>query len=150
MRTMKITAAFLMLGLALASCSKKNTVKESPIAATTNIDFGGLSVKTVQDHINGRWQLRRVTGGIAGDQMVHPVRHNPYIIFNGDHLTLGNDSLGVFVDEAITWAPATMFGGGYVLSTANQNVMLVPTGIRNDTLVLKQYAADGVTYQYTR
>ncbi|TCJ14525.1 hypothetical protein EPD60_11105 [Flaviaesturariibacter flavus] len=149
MRLLKITVAFLIL--VFYSCSKNqhagSTLEKT---AALSVDFDSLSVKTVQEQIKGRWRLRRITGGFGGPQVTHPVTHNPYIILSEDHLVMGNDSLGVFVDAPITWAPATQFGSGYVLSTPNDAVQLVPSGIRNDTLYLLQYAADGVTYHYTR
>jgi hypothetical protein len=126
--------------LLFTGCSKSQ--------APLNVDLRKLPLPDVQEQLKGRWELRRVTGGFAA--MEHPVYHNPFMILSTDHIVLGNDSLGVTVDAPITWGPATYFGGGYVLTIANNAVSLAPSEIRNDTLRLLEYAADGVTYHYTR
>jgi hypothetical protein len=151
---MRITATLLILtftGLLFTGCSKSKAVAEKAVClAPLNVDLHELPVAAVQAQLKGRWELRRVTGGIAGPLMEHPVYHNPFMILSSDHIVLGDDSLGVTVDAPITWSPATYFGSGYVLKTANDAVALVPSEIRNDTLYMLQYAADGVTFHYTR
>jgi hypothetical protein len=144
MKAMKnsfFAVAVALVSLGFAQCRKSATTP-------SNLDLSDQSVKEVQEFIKGRWELRRISGGFCGS-CEHLVAHNPYMILSADHIITGKDSTGIEEDGPISWQPATYLGGGQVFFTPSGNG-LSPREIVNDTLVLQQYAADGVTYKYTR
>ncbi|GAB4094473.1 hypothetical protein [Flaviaesturariibacter terrae] len=134
--------ALLLLATTLTQCRKDASGR------TFNTSLTDIPLASVQEATKGRWELRRISGGLCA-ACDHPVTQGSYMILSTDYVVFGNDSLGVVEQGPIGWAPASYFGGGYVFTTPSGNGY-VPTEIRNDTLLLQQYAADGLTLYFNR
>lgn len=144
-RSLLAVTLLALFGTTFSQCRKQNEL----------IPDNGVSVSLqredltfIQQQVAGRWRLSRITGGLCA-ACDHPVQTGSYMVLSAGHVTFGNDSLGVIEDGAISWAPASYFGSGYVFTGPSGNGY-VPTELRKDTLLLQQYAADGVTYHYVR
>ncbi|RYY39668.1 MAG: hypothetical protein EOO08_10230 [Chitinophagaceae bacterium] len=114
----------------------------------SDTDLQNADLATIQAALAGRWELKRISGGLC-NFCEHPVAHRPYMVLTNASVTFGNDSLGVVEQGPLTWARADNFGNAYAFTGPSGNGY-VPLDIRNDTLRLHQYAFDGVIYHYTR
>ncbi|RYY81478.1 MAG: hypothetical protein EOO15_24385 [Chitinophagaceae bacterium] len=140
-RSLTLSLALGLLATGFTQC-RKDTV--DPV----NTSLLREDLPFIQQQTKGHWILRRISGGICGS-CEHPVQAGSYMDLTAGQVTFGNDSLGVVESGPITWRPANMFGNGYYFEGPSGNGY-APTEIRQDTLLLQQYAADGVTYHYTR
>jgi hypothetical protein len=84
---------FLISMLILSDCKK-----EEP---KLNIVLYDKSLDTIRLYIQGMWHLTKVTGGLCAT-CGSPVKDNPYMNINNDHILFGNDT-GITVDTTIVW-----------------------------------------------
>jgi|GEM_PF-3740819 len=141
----------LLIGIVLlatfAQCRKKADLLR-------DIDLSGRPLKEVQTELRGRWELKRISGGLCS-WCAHTVQNNPYMILSDNRIVLGDDSAGIVLDAPLSWREAYAVGGFWALGypqvpNTPPSEFLAPLRIQNDTLYLQQDYADGVVLHYTR
>ncbi len=129
-----------------AGCEKDP--ESEPLLHDITLSDKPLSV--IQKYITGDWKLQYQIGGIAGGKYLD--ESNSYMILSPNHITKGDDSKGVFVDEDIDWIK-TEIGTNeftYLMSYPPSPISYIVIGIKTDTLVIRDYLSDGFTYYYTK
>jgi hypothetical protein len=109
----------------------------------SNIILYDKPLSLIQSCINGKWRLHYTSGGVSYRKII--AKYNYYMVLSPDHIILGNDSLGVFVDAKVNWAlinSAYRFSYGSYYET--------PIEIKNDTLIIMDYLDDGFRHCYTK
>ena len=139
---------FLTTSLMLGLLATGFTQCRKATAGARSMSLQQNDLYSIQQQTKGHWILRRISGGLCAS-CDHPVPTGSYMDLAPDHVTFGNDSLAVTENGPITWQAASLFGSGYYFEGPNGNGY-APIELRQDTLVLRQYANDGVTYHYTR
>ena len=115
-----------------------------------DITLSDKPLSVIQQYITGDWKLQYSIGGIAGSKYID--ESNSYMILSPNHITKGDDSKGVFVDEDIDWIK-TEIGTNeftYLMSYPPSPISYIVIGIKTDTLVIRDYLSDGFTYYYTK
>ena len=120
-----------------------------------NITLYDKPLGEIQSYTQGKWKLQYEKGGFCGS-CYYPSTQNSYMILAPNRIVIGNDSLGVIVDTSIVWKKepwGTNFT--YLLSYYYSPGYAFPyyyfiNEIKNDTLVLSDYASDPVYRYYTK
>jgi hypothetical protein len=120
-----------------------------------NITLYNKPLNTIQTYTKGKWRLQYEKGGFCGT-CIYPAKYNAYIILTPAKIVIGNDSLGVIVDTIVIWKKepwGTNFT--YLLSYRYSSGYAFPyyyfiNEIKNDTLLLSDYASDPVYHYYTK
>ena len=132
----------------LLSCQEKLDYPKS------NIVLYDKPLSVIQKNITGKWKLQYSKGGYT--PVTHMDEYNTYAIFSANHISVGNDSAGITLDTNINWFKTLAFSDDsiYVMSYYQPGYSF-PTNdiileIRNDTLVIRDFASDPFFYYYTR
>lgn len=109
----------------------------------------------IKSHVQGRWWLKRVTGGICSNCGA-ALKNNPYMIITGDRIVSGND-LKVTLDTIIVWKrDLDIFKDStYLLSYRDSKSYPFPIHkivdrIENSQLILIDNAYDPFYYYYAK
>jgi hypothetical protein len=99
-------------------------------------------------NVQGKWKLQYAQGGFAGLKYIDTI--NSYMVLSPEHIILGNDTKGVYVDAPVVWA-RTQIGTDftYLLKYDYADPIIIAE-IKNDTLLIRQYLDDGLSYYYTK
>jgi hypothetical protein len=133
---LKVSALVLFFILIETGCKKEFIVP-------SNITLYDKPLSLIQSCINGKWRLQYSSGGLSYRKVI--AKHNYYMVLSPDHITLGNDSLGVFVDAKVNWS---LINSAYRFSYGSY--YKTPIEIKNDTLVIIDYLDDGFRSCYTK
>ena len=113
-----------------------------------DITLSDKPLSVIQQYITGDWKLQYSIGGIAGSKYID--ESNSYMNLTQNHITMGNDSKGVFVDSPIEWINKY---DTYLLDysySEGVHFAYIIEGIKNDTLMVTEDAGDGFTFFYTK
>lgn len=108
----------------------------------------------IKNCIKGKWKLQYVYGGLITHKYIDT--YNSYMILSPDHIIMGNDSIGVFVDTTIIWVRTDIGSNDftYLLRYSRSNypfpINYIIDQIKNDTLIIREYLDDGFDYYYTK
>lgn len=147
---MKVLLPALIISFVALSC-KKPAIKRN----TINIILKHKSLSTIKGAIQGRWQLHYAYGGYSGHTRVNYA--NRTIEFKGDDHIKEIYQSKIIVDTVIKWERIKdyFFEGDSIFILSFNDLRGYPyswgvEGIYNDTLLLFDYAADGMGYHLTR
>lgn len=140
----------LVTCLCLSNCKKD---PGEPIDKS-NIVLYDKPLSVIQECINGKWELIYAKGGISANNIQYI--HNEFWKFNSNKIEM-SDSEKIYTNTTIQWIyDLGTFTNGKRTHTINfydrNNYphKYIVDGIYNDTLVLGDYAYDGMTYHFIR
>jgi hypothetical protein len=142
-----IVSIFIVIVSIFTHCSKDR----SPL----NVTLYDKPLNVIQGYTKGKWKLQYEKGGFCGS-CYYPSTYNSYMILTSNRIVIGNDSLGVIVDTTVIWKKepwGTNFT--YLLSYRYSPGYAFPyyyfmNEIKNDTLILSDYASDPVYRYFTK
>jgi hypothetical protein len=136
-----------ILLICIVSCKKDTNHDEH------NFNFYNVSTSEAQQYSSGKWRFLYCQGGLAGITIIG--RNNKYLQLSSNRIQIGSDSLGTILDTTLTWTQ-----GQWGADTRNYfHYFPSPTlpyseevlhEIRNDTLIISDFADDGFTYYYKK
>ena len=83
-------------------------------------------------------------------------RNNAYLVLDRNKYSTGNDSAGVLLNAKILWKEIKWGQGGnatvfsFSVSPAGEGPNFLVNEIKNDTLLISDYASDAFYYHYIR
>ncbi len=114
----------------------------------SNIILFGKPLPVIQEYITGTWNLQYSAGGLAYHKVVDTA--NTFWILTPTHISAFNNS-GVYVNTQLIWTPATLYNEkAYLFSYNGSPLHYIVEQIKNDTLIIREYADDGFTYYFSK
>lgn len=138
---------FLLIAIALVyfNACEKDTVQ----IKSSSITLYDKPLFFIQAYIKGKWKLQYSYGGESVMKIVD--KNNSYLYLSPNHITIGNDSLGIIVNTTINWVKNDFT---YLLSYKWAGFpwpeYKIVEQIKNDTLVIRDDMSDGFKHYYTK
>jgi hypothetical protein len=145
---------FVLFSVSITIICLLGCKKESRTEKLRSMTLWDKPLSVIQSYSTGNWKLQYAYGGFAVHKWV--ATNNSYMILTPKHITIGNDSTGVVVDSEITWVRTDIGTNefSYLLSYTRPDYPWpeynIVYQIKNDTLVIRQYVSDALTYYYTK
>ena len=173
----KICFFILMLATVFTACSANKDIIDNNIGTAyyevdtadnhidmslidfSNIEFlFGQPLPVIKKCMEGEWKLIRITSGWDGDRVA---RDGEYMNLTNGRIIIGSNTHGVETDSPSTWEKIEKYYGNldaYILvynvrngpKSIRAGDYLFPVHIKNDTLVVNDFIADGCWLFYTK
>jgi hypothetical protein len=131
----------------LDSCSREKGPEH------INIILWDKPLSVIQDYITGKWRLDYALGGLITHKYIDTI--NTYVIYSPDHIIIGDDLRGTVVDTTLIWTRVKIQNDSFYIYSYPYTGVIPPIHkivdqIKNDTLIIRDYADDGFVYYHTK
>ncbi len=142
-------------GFFLSACEKNEPKIDTSLHTIT---LYNKPLRVIKAYIKGTWKFVYAKGGYCGTCVfAGSVKHPLYMTITGKKIIFQSDSLGIVTDTLIYWKKAEYpsnqttylltyhYSPGYAFPLA-----YIVDRIKNDSLILEDYASDPMYYIYSR